>query len=107
MSQRRVLLFATTTGYQIRSFADAAERLGVEVVFCTDRCMQLDDPWGDAAVPVRFHDEELSLTSVLKATSNAPVGGLLAVGDQPCIVAARVAQALNLPWHPPDAARRA
>jgi len=32
----RVLLLATTTGYQTRAFGDAAERLGIELVFATD-----------------------------------------------------------------------
>ena len=44
---KRVLLLATTTGYQIRSFGEAAERLGVRLVFASDRCDQLDDPWSD------------------------------------------------------------
>ena len=57
----RVLVFSTTTGYQLRSFGDAAEKLGIELAFATDRCKGLDDPWQDAAVPVRFYDEEGSL----------------------------------------------
>ena len=52
----RVLLFSATTGYQLRSFNEAAERLGVELVFATDRCHSLDDPWQDSAIPVRFDE---------------------------------------------------
>ena len=48
---RRVLLLATTTGYQTRAFGEAAERLGVELVFATDRCHMLDDPWRDRGDP--------------------------------------------------------
>ena len=54
----RVLLLSTTTGYQLRSFNDAAEQLGIELVFATDRCQQLDDPWRDRAIAVRFHEED-------------------------------------------------
>ena len=54
-------MFSTTTGYQLRSFGDAASDLGVELMFATDRCHTLDDPWRDAAVAVRFHDEEASV----------------------------------------------
>ena len=50
-------LLATTTGYQTRMFGEAAERLGVKLVFATDRCDQLDDPWWDGAIPIRFHQE--------------------------------------------------
>src|SRR4029078_2214405 len=56
---KRVLLLATTTGYQIRSFTDAAQRLGVDIVFASDRCDQLEDPWFDAPVPVCSCDETL------------------------------------------------
>jgi len=31
-------LIAATTGYQTRAFAEAAERLGVDVTLATDRC---------------------------------------------------------------------
>ena len=58
---KRVLLLATTTGYQIRSFGEAAEKLGVRLVFASDRCDRLEDPWWDQAIPVRFHDEAQSL----------------------------------------------
>src|SRR5262249_2249443 len=57
LTAMRVLILATTTGYQTRAFGEAAERLGVELVFATDRCHLIDDPWQDGAVPIRFHDE--------------------------------------------------
>ncbi len=75
MPPPRVLLFATTTGYQVRAFGEAATRLGVELVFATDRCQTLDDPWRDAAIPVRFHDEDASLRRVREATATAAGGG--------------------------------
>ena len=53
----RVLLVAETTGYQIRSFVGAAERLGVEIVLASDRCHVLEDPWRDQAIPITFLDE--------------------------------------------------
>ena len=46
----RVLLLAKTTGYQTRAFGEAAERLGVELVYATDRCHVLEDPWQDKAI---------------------------------------------------------
>src|SRR5579872_5741033 len=103
----RVLLFATTTGYQTRAFGEAAERLGVELVFATDRCNMLEDPWQDGAVPIRFHDEGASVDAILAAAreqSAKRIGGLLVVGDRPTVIAARVARALGLPGHPPEAA---
>ena len=102
---KRVLLLSTTTGYQIRSFGEAAERLGVRLVFASDRCDQLDDPWSDHAIPVRFWDEAHSLDAILAACRVDPIHGIIAVGDHPTILAARVAQELGLPGNPPDAVR--
>src|SRR5688572_12715541 len=101
---KRVLLLATTTGYQTRMFAASAQRLGIELVYATDRCDQLEDPWSDHAIPVRFHEEWRSVDSVMRALDQRPVDGVLAVGDRPTVMAAQVARLLNLPSHPPDAA---
>jgi D-alanine-D-alanine ligase-like ATP-grasp enzyme len=100
----RLLLLATTTGYQTRSFGDAAGRLGVELVFATDRCEMIDDPWRDGAIPIRFYDEDRSVASIVEATRTQPIDGILVVGDRPTVIGARVAQALGLPGHPPEAA---
>jgi len=100
----RILLLATTTGYQTRAFGEAAERLGVELVFATDRCHQIDDPWQDAAIPIRFYDEAASVDAILEAARQRPIDGILVVGDRPTVIAARVAEALGLPSHPPAAA---
>jgi ATP-grasp domain/L-amino acid ligase C-terminal domain 2/ATP-grasp N-terminal domain len=103
----RVLLVATTTGYQTRAFGEAAERLGIDIALATDRCKTLDDPWRDRAIPVRFHDEEASVEAIVREAERAPFAGVLAMGDRPVIVAAHAAAALGLRFHPPDAARAA
>jgi len=102
-----VLLLATTTGYQTRMFAAAAAARGVEIVYATDRCDHLDDPWGDGAVPVRFHEEWRSVEVVLKALASRPVSGVLVVGDRPTVLAAHLTRQLGLPGHPPEAAAAA
>ena len=104
---KRVLLLATTTGYQTRMFADAASKLGVELLYATDRCDQLDDPWSDGAIPVRYHEEWRSVDSVLKTIDARPVNAVLAVGDRPTVMAAYLSRLLGLPGHPPDAAAAA
>jgi len=100
-----VLLCATTTGYQTRTFDEAAAALGVELVLATDRCDHLDDPWRDRAVAVRFHDEAASVAAVITALGARPVTGVLAVGDRPVVLAALVAERLGLPWHEVEGAR--
>jgi biotin carboxylase len=96
----RVLLVAATTGYQTRVFADAARRLGFDLVLATDRCHVLEDPWGDHAIPVRFEDPEGS-RDVLAAAG--PFDGIVAVADRPTSLAALTAEALGLPYHSPAA----
>src|SRR3954471_9774876 len=97
----RVLILATTTGYQTRAFGDAASRLGVELVFATDRCHLIEDPWQDHAIPIRFYDEAGAVAAILESAAARPVDGLLVVGDRPTVIGARVAEALGLAWHPP------
>lgn len=101
---RRLLLFASTTGYQIRVFAEAARRLGVELTLATDRCHVMDDPWGDHAVAVKFGDSEESAESLAPLTHER-FDGVAAVGDRPAVLAAQAAEMLGLPFHPRAAAQ--
>jgi hypothetical protein len=101
---KRVLLVATTTGYQIRSFGDAAAALGVRLLFASDRCDQLDDPWWDRAIAVRFHDEPAATAAVLDACAGEAPDAVIAVGDRPTILAAHLNAAFGLPGNPPEAA---
>jgi biotin carboxylase len=100
--RKHLLLFAATTGYQIRVFADAARRVGAEVTLATDRCHILEDPWGDRAIPVKFDRIPESL-DVLR--ESAPqVDGVAAVGDAPAVLAAAAADMFGVPFHPYAAA---
>lgn len=98
---RRLLLFASTTGYQIRVFADAARRLGIDLTLATDRCHILEDPWQDRALPVKF-DRVAESLEVLRGLRFDAVA---AVGDRPAVLAAEAAAVLGVPFHPPAAAR--
>ena len=100
----RVLILSTTTGYQLRSFGDAAARAGIDLMFATDCCHQLDDPWRDGAVAVRFHEEDASLQAIVDAARAKRLDGVIAVGDRPVVLAARAAQALGVRGNPPAAA---
>lgn len=100
---KRLLLFAAKLGYQTRSFDEAARRLGVDLVFVTDRCHQLDDPWGDRAIPVHFASPDAAAYDVMQAVRAQNVGGILALGDRPAIAAAYVARGLGLFYNHPAA----
>src|SRR5215472_4517432 len=102
LHRKRVLVFAAKLGYQTRSFDEAARKLGVELGFVTDRCHQLDDPWGDRAIPVRFELPEAAAYTALEAVRGGQsIDGILALGDRPAVAAAYVARGLGLPYNHP------
>jgi hypothetical protein len=97
----RILLFTAKLGYQTRAFDAAAKKLGVELVFVTDRCHQLDDPWHDRAMPVRFEAPEEAAHAVMQAQKEQRVDGVLALGDRPTLAAAYVARGLGIAHNHP------
>jgi biotin carboxylase len=101
----RVLVVSATTGYQLRAFERVASERGVDLIYATDRCHALDDPWRDSAVPVRFFDEAGAVAAIRHRLEGGSVDGVVAVGDQATVVAAMVARAIGLPWHSPAGAR--
>jgi biotin carboxylase len=92
----RLLIFTAKLGYQTRSFDEAARKLAVDLVFVTDRCHQLDDPWGDRAIPVHFESPEAAAHSVLEAVHGQDIDGILVLGDRPAVAAAYVARGLGI-----------
>lgn len=104
MSSKRLLLLCTTTGYQTRAFVEAAEKIGLSVVFGTDRCHVLEDPWQDRALPLRFENPEGSRRQIVERARSKPVDAIVALGDRPTPTAARAARELGLLYHPPEAA---
>jgi biotin carboxylase len=98
------LLLSATTGYQLRSYDDAAARRGVDLVLATDRCHQLDDPWRDRAIPVRFHDIPSSFETIAREAERGAFAGVLSVGDRPTVLASFAAERLGLAGNPADAA---
>jgi len=103
----RILLLAATTGYQIRAFGDVADRLGVDLVYATDRCSVLSDPWRDGALPIRFDDAGEAVATIMATAATVPIDGVIAVGDEPTVVAAKVCREIGVPWHSPEGAATA
>jgi biotin carboxylase len=103
-SSRRLLILATTTGYQTQAFVEAAAGMGLAVAFGTDRCHVLEDPWRDGALPLRFEDPEASASLIVEYARSNPLEAIVALGDRPTPTAARACHALGLLHHPPDAA---
>jgi hypothetical protein len=100
---KRLLLFTTKLGYQTRSFEDAARKLGVQLVYVTDRCQRLEDPWGDRAIAVHFETPEAAAYTVMEAVRGQDVGGALVLGDRPAVAAACAARGLGVRHNHPAA----
>jgi biotin carboxylase len=98
---KRLLLLTSKLGYQTRSFAEAARKLGVELIYATDRCRRLDDPWNDRAIPVHFETPEAAAADILEALRGAEPDGILALGDRSVIAAAYAARGLGVFYNHP------
>src|SRR5271167_148350 len=80
-SRQRLLLLCTTTGYQTQAFVEAAEKLRLAVVFATDRCHVLEDPWQDGALPLRFEDPEAGAQRIAEYARTNPIAALVSIGS--------------------------
>jgi ATP-grasp domain-containing protein/L-aminoacid ligase-like protein len=100
---KRLLLFTAKLGYQTRSFEDAARKLGVHLVYVTDRCHELGDPWGDQAIAVHFESPEDAALTVMEALRGQEIAGVLALGDRPAAAAAYAARGLGIDYNHPAA----
>src|SRR5712664_1561198 len=78
-------------------------KLGVQLVYVTDRCHQLEDPWGDQAIPVHFETPEVAAYTVMEALRGRDVSGILALGDRPAAAAAYAARGLGVRYNHPAA----
>ncbi|HYL82874.1 MAG TPA: ATP-grasp domain-containing protein [Candidatus Angelobacter sp.] len=98
---QRLLLFAAKLGYQTRSFEDAARKLNMQLIYVTDRCHQLEDPWGDQAIAVHFESPEAAAYTVMEALRGKDVQAVIALGDRPAAAAAYAARGLGIPYNHP------
>ena len=103
IARKKLLILASKLGYQTRGFADAAEALGVEVHFATDRCHKLDDPWSDGAVPLHFENPQEAAKEIVQRFAGDPPDAILALGDRPTPTAAYAARALGVVGNEPEA----
>src|SRR2546423_2098874 len=99
----RLLLVTSTTGYQAAAFREAAARLGIPLALASDRCHQLEDPWRDGALAVRFEQPQQSARLIAQFAASHPLDGVIALGDLPALTAAAAAAELRLPFHSPEA----
>ena len=100
---KRLLILASKLGYQTRGFAEAAEKLGIEARFGTDRCHQLENPWGDEALALHFERPREAAEEIARVLRENPPDAILALGDRATPTAAYAALAFGIPWNSPAA----
>ena len=103
LMKNRLLILASKLGYQTRGFAEAAEKLEVEVLFGTDRCHQLENPWGDEALALHFERPGEAAEEIARELHGSPPDAVLALGDRATPTAAYAAQAFGIPGNSPEA----
>ncbi len=100
---RRLLLFTNKLGYQTRSFEEVAQKNQVEIIYVTDRCHQLQDPWGDHAIAAHFESPQAEAATIVEALRGKQIDGIIALGDRPVVAAAYAARELGIAYNHPAA----
>jgi biotin carboxylase len=100
---KRLLLFTNKLGYQTRSFEEVAQKNGVEIIYVTDRCHQLQDPWGDHAIAAHFESLQAEAATIIEALRGKQIDGIVALGDRPVVAAAYAARDLGILYNHPAA----
>ncbi|MBA3946040.1 MAG: ATP-grasp domain-containing protein [Herpetosiphonaceae bacterium] len=103
---RRILLLTTATTYRTQAFAEAALRLGVEVVTATDMPHELAEFWHEE-LGLRFNDLDQATEAIIAFAATKPLCALLAVDDSGSLLAAQASAALGLVHNSPAAAEAA
>jgi biotin carboxylase len=103
---RRVYLLLTARSYRGEAFAQAAQRLGVEVVPVVDMDAALASYWA-YPLGVDFNRPDAAVQAMVAAAATRPVDAVLAVDDSGVVLAAAAAQRLGLPHNAPAAAQAA
>ncbi|MFO7543658.1 MAG: ATP-grasp domain-containing protein [Thiobacillus sp.] len=99
----RLLLLLPAAGYANHDFIEAAARLGVELVPCSDYCHRLAPGWGlPPLMSVPFDQPGVAVPQVLRALTQ-PVDAVLAADDHGVALAAQLRVAWAQPGNSPEA----
>ncbi|HWQ15480.1 MAG TPA: ATP-grasp domain-containing protein [Roseiflexaceae bacterium] len=100
------MLLTTAHSYRAQAFAEAARRLGVELVAAVDMPPELAELW-HYPLGAPFDDLEAATRAIAGYAATRPLDALLAVDDSGSLLAAHASAALGLPHNDPGAAEAA
>ncbi len=99
----RILLLLTAHTYRAEAFLAAGERLGIEIATAVNTPSALANQTG-ATLALDYEDTETAVTIIIDYAQKYPLNAILAVDDSGTLLAAKAANALNLPHNNPAAA---
>src|SRR6185369_2579656 len=100
----RVLLLLPTTTYRTKAFVDAALKLDVDVVAASEQPSTLASTNPAGLLTLDFSDPKLAAQQAKEFAAKFPIDAVIPVDEDTAVVAASVAQALNLNHNPVEAA---
>ena len=100
----RVILLLPTTTYRTKAFIDAALKLDVEVVAASEQPNTLASKNPEALITLDFSEPERAARQVSEFAERFPIDAIIPVDEDTAVVAASVAQGLNLQHNSIDAA---
>ncbi|MBE2223495.1 MAG: ATP-grasp domain-containing protein [Anaerolineae bacterium] len=103
MTTSRILLLLTAHTYRADAFLAAGKRLGIEIVTAVHTPKTLADNLG-ITLGLDYDDVETAVTTITEFAQTHPLNAILAVDDSGTLLAAKAADALNLPHNNPAAA---
>jgi biotin carboxylase len=96
----RLLLLLPTTTYRTEDFAEAARKLGVDLVCASEQPSTLEELAPDALMTLPFGDPEAAATRVAEWCRRRPLDAVVGVDDPTTTVAAAIAERLGLRTNP-------
>jgi biotin carboxylase len=103
-NRKRLLLVAEPNSYRIAAFLRAAFEMGIDVLIASRGHYSLVSEVHDG-LNVDLSDQNSAFNSILHEAGKTPFNGVLGADDSTVELAAKVAQALDLPHNLPAAAR--
>ena len=103
----RLLLLIPTSSYRTEAFVEAARRLGVDLTVASELDSTLATAGDPGLLTLEFGDLAAAVEAAVRFAATHPLHGVVGVDDGTVVVAARIADALGLPHHSPDAAAAA
>jgi len=99
----RVLLLLPTTTYRTKAFIDAALKLKVDVVAASEQPSTLEKQNPEGLLTLEFSSPEVAARQAQEYANTYPIDAIIPVDEDTAVIAALVAEVLNLKHNPVEA----